>query len=291
VFAAGVLAMSLLGWQTLRYAEAWKQDLTIWKWGHEHDKNSHFCLHHYALELVNESIRKIEEGDKAGREGHGEEAKRLRDEGHADREHARQLFKRALDIRPAGPTFLALADTYFLDSMYNQAESLMVMTINAYRESNFYPTEYMYAVDSLARVYLERDDNLDAAVKVYRDALPHVPGIKARIYDRMAMITIRWAQIHDPAPDRWDQALAILEEGRAAVGADPSLESHMLDFRLGQVYARKGRLDEAVARFEAFLRGVQGLDDANVAEAAEVARTSIEQIRKLRSSGPSSGTR
>lgn len=284
VLTFSTIAMSILGWQTLRYGDAWKSNLSLWAWGYREAPKSQFAVHHYALELLNRSTSLDSKSMKADQEGRLVDAAKMRSDAQRDRQEAEKLFGEALSIGPSGTSYLAMAETLMGEERYGEAERVLKMVIGIYRDSKSYPTEYIYALDMLARVYLERDDNLDAAVAVYRPALSEVPLVVGRLYDRMAMITIRWAQLHQPPvqAERWEQARLILEEGLTRVDHEISSESRMLRFRLGQVYAQQGRLDDAARLFGEFLRQTDGFEERMIAEARSVARQTLEELARMR---------
>lgn len=284
VLAFSTIAMSLLGWQTLRYGDAWKSNLTIWQWGYREMPNSQFAIHHYAIELLGRATSSDSKAYSAEAGGRVAEAASLRSDAQKDRREAEKLFARSIDLSPSGISYLAMADAFMGDERYDDAERMLKMVLNRYHEVKSFPPEYVYALDSLARVYLERDDNLDAAVAVYRPAIDVAPSVVGRLYDRMAMVTIRWAQLHQPPvqTERWEQARTILEEGLSKVDREVSSESRMLRFRLGQVYAQQGRLDDAARLFTEFMSQTEGFEERMILEARDVAERTLVELAKMK---------
>lgn len=295
IFAAGLLVMSLLGYQTLRYAEAWKSNYTMWEWAARFCPTSQYCLHHYGLEVSTRGMGNQAKGFKlqdeaealiaAGRTSEArekqQEAETLLSASRQDLGKAQEILRRAISIEPTGNSYLALADAYMADgvtdkSKYNQAEEILLDILGRYERAQAYPKEYLYGLDVLARVYLERDDDLDRAVAMYRRSIPLVKGRQAFLRDRMAMITLRWAMDHHK-PERFDDALKILEEARPLVTGDPTAQSRMVLYRLGDLYAAKGRKDEARVAFTEFLRLSEGFQDYQLVSHGQIAKEWLRQ--------------
>ncbi|HNB60340.1 MAG TPA: tetratricopeptide repeat protein [Phycisphaerales bacterium] len=270
ILSVGLICMGALGYQSLRYAAAWKSNYGMWGWAARACPDSQYCLHHWGLELT--------------------QAKRYAE--------ARAVYERAIDIRPEALTYLALADCLLSDDTStdsavlkrnaDEAERLLLLALGHYEKFRAYTKDYVYGLDVLARVYLERDDDLDRAVAVYRRGVPNVSNRRGYLYDRMGMIALKWGMDHN-APERFKEAEQILSEGRQYIDQDPTAQARMILYRLGDIYGATGRPEQAREAFESFLRMSEGFTDQQIVEHSKVARAWLQQNPRGGSPAPAPG--
>lgn len=240
---AAAAACIPLAAQTFRYSAAWMNSIDLWAWGVRNDPGSRFPWGQYGTALV--------------RAGEYEEAK--------------AALQRAIELRQTVSNTLALIDLHLRTQQYDEAERILLELI---RDMDTRPPafERFLATEQLVRVALLRDEDAERALALYRDIRQKLPNFRAMITDRIAEILM--------VEGRRDEALAELESVRDAVAADRSQEARWVYYRLGQLYAERGRLPEAAAAFEQFLQQTEGTGIERMIKARELAAQALEVIRR-----------
>lgn len=244
--AAAAVACIPLAAQTFRYSAAWMSNIDLWAWGVRNDPGSRFPWGQYGAALV--------------RAGKYEEAK--------------AAIQRAIELRQTVSNTLALIDLHIRTQQYDEAERILLALIKD-MDTRPHTIERFHAVEQLVRVALLRDEDVERALALYRDVRQKLPNFRAMITDRIAVILM--------VEGRRDEALAELESVRDAVATDRSQDAWWVYYRLGQLYAERGRLQEAAAAFTQFLQQTERTGNLKMIEARELAARAVEAIRR----GPS----
>ncbi len=254
---AGVLAVPLAA-TTYYYSAAWTSNLGLWAWAVGNDPKSRFPW----AQLGN-YLTRAEMYDEAA-----------------------VALDRALSIRATPMAHLARADLAFRMRQWDLAEHHVDQALAELRPRNQGRDLYM-ATDLLARIRLERaeqvhgadlpDETLMPIIDLYRDLRTRLPALRVMITDRIATILMVQSR---PRDARRDLALAELESIRGSIAADRAIESRMALYRLGQLYAERGRLAEALDAFEEFLSLTEGTGHAVTRIARDTAQQAVFEIRR-----------
>jgi tetratricopeptide (TPR) repeat protein len=245
VLASGAaVACILLAVQTLRYAPAWTADLTIWEWGARSDPTSALAHSQHGLFLM--------EADRLD-EARAELAESLR---LSDTDGAR-LGLAETSLRRAQP----IEDEAAARPLYDEAEGHLRIALS--RQGASPDITLFHASDLLARVLLERDDNVDAAITLYRHARDRLPAAAAAITDRIAMVLT--------TAGRSEEAVRELESVRDRAMTEALPQARLVYWRLGELYAASGRPRDAQLAFQEFLRATAGAHEPGLIQLRESA--------------------
>lgn len=245
VLCVGVLLCGVMARYTMRYAEAWKNGMGMWGWATVVSPGSPMAWQHYGLEL-------------AQKERHDE---------------AQLAYARAMEIQPTPHGFLVSAESLMAQGKLDQAESLFMFIVDRVEQTGTFRAEYFYALDFVARIRVMRDEDVDGAVAMYERGIRQLPAYRATLYDRIGLVLI--------AARRWDEAEAALKEGLPLIQADAMSQARMIHYRLGQVYMRSERFEEAEREFLTYLNAIDGFDDPQLVEGGLLARMALLQMGQL----------
>ena len=240
--AVGALCLPLAV-QSFRYAPAWAGNAQLWNWAVKNDPNSRFPWAQYGTALLRED--KLDEAAAA--------------------------LDRANAIRRTVHSTLSRCEIGIRLGEYDESEA-MLNALLAELRSREPLMEIFLAADQLGQIYIARDNDVDRAVNLLREVRAELPNMNARISDRIA-VTLMLA-------GRRDEALAELEAARPHIAGDPSEQARWALYRLGQLYAERGRLDEAAAAFEEFVRLTAGTGTPSVQAARGLAQEALVVIRR-----------
>lgn len=260
---AGALAVPLAA-TTYFYSFAWTTNLNLWLWAVENDPRSRLPWAQVGNYLI----------------------------GAERYEEAALALDNALRMKPTPMAHLARADLARRTGDMDLAEHHVNKALEELRPRNQGRDLFM-ATDLLARVWLEKaelahgpalpDEALNPVLDLYRDLRERLPALRVMITDRIVAILMVQSE---PRDARRGVALAELESVRASIPADRAVESRMALYRLGQLYAERGRLQEALAAFEEFVSLTEGTGHDVTRIARDTAQQAIFEIRRVLAAPP-----
>ncbi len=165
--------------------------------------------------------------------------------GRAD--EAEDAFLRCVELKPEEPGYLVvLANLYSQTGRRDDAEELFVKITEVKPGHE--------AFELLGRFLAEDPGRRDEAFDVFKMAIEKAPPEKvAGIYKELATLLA--------STDRRDEAIALIEEARAAIDDDPAGEVQLM-YLQAQIYSRTDRDEQAFALYEEAVQLTP--DDPNV---------------------------
>jgi Flp pilus assembly protein TadD len=164
---------------------------------------------------------------------------------------ARARFERVI---AADPT---VVEAYMLLGVIAEAEGQPAQAVKRYRQALDLDSKFAPAANNLAWNYAERDNDLDTALELARDARANMSD-DPYVADTLGWITYRRRL--------YATAIPYLRESATAMPANPEVRYH-----LGMAYLRSGKLVRARAELRAAL-------ESNAFPSIEAARQALKEI-------------
>ncbi|MBC7833681.1 MAG: tetratricopeptide repeat protein [Phycisphaerales bacterium] len=264
----GALLAIPLAAQTILFSAAWSSDLALWTWTVKRDPSSVTAWNNLGAALL--EMGRFD--DAAAPFDRAVKIDPLR--GGLGR--ARVAIEQAGGALARAEAAAAAGDQTGMKRLQNEArehyalaEGLLTIMYREFTRSGSWGRVFD-AADLLARVWLERDDDVARSIDLYRDAWEYLPAQRAVLSDRIGMVLEVDGQI--------DAAIAALEAGRPYAKTEVKSESRRLFFRLGALYAHTSRHAEARAALQEFLDLTTDYTDPGAAAMRDQARQILNQL-------------
>jgi tetratricopeptide (TPR) repeat protein len=151
---------------------------------------------------------------------------------------ARKVLDRALSIEPLTTAYLLRADVATAEKRYADAEADVKKVLSVYRDN-------AGAYERLALVY-QSERRFTEAESTLRTAIVEAPHRRGTFTDSLGVILY--------LQGRREEALKVLEDGRALASTDLDPGAHGITFHLGMLYLEMGRAREARVTLEEYMR-------------------------------------
>jgi tetratricopeptide (TPR) repeat protein len=175
---------------------------------------------------------------------------------------ARRVLDRALSLTPLTTAFLLRADVATAENRFADAEADVKTVLASYPDN-------AGAYERLALAY-QKQNRLAEAEQLLRTAIVQAPHRKGTFTDSLGVVLY--------LQGRRDDALKVLEDGRAVARTDLDPGAQGIFFHLGMLYQETGRTHEAREALEEYLRLTERSVEAAHDTRRQQAAATLEQL-------------